>query len=391
MSAAPLRSAARDLGERSPSAAPRIVFRVDASLRMGIGHVMRCLTLADVLQAGGASCRFICRAHAGHLIELIRQRGHDAVALPLPAAATPAVDQPGECDYAAWLGTSWQRDAEETRAALDGERADWLIVDHYALDARWERVLRPAVARLMIIDDLANRSHAGDLLLDQNLGRRAEDYAGLVAAECRLLIGPRYALLRPEFAALREASLQRRDGAAPKRLLITMGGVDQPNATGQVLAALGHAPLAADCRITVVMGPTAPWLGAVRELAATLRWPTTVLTGVDNMAALMADSDLAIGAAGSTSWERCCLGLPTLMVVIADNQREVAACLESLQAARLLELGEPLPSMLHQQLETIQNDGTALAAMIRQAAGVTDGRGARRVSALLSDREAFER
>jgi UDP-2,4-diacetamido-2,4,6-trideoxy-beta-L-altropyranose hydrolase len=358
-----------------------VAFRVDASFDIGTGHVMRCLTLADALAARGAECRFICREHPGHLIEHIRGKGYTVHALPVGASLLAMRGESHPIDnppHARWLGCPWETDAAQTKAVLIHEKPDWLVVDHYALDARWENALQGCYGKLMVIDDLADRPHACDLLLDQNLGREPGDYEALVPSHCRRLIGPRFALLRPEFAALREYSLQRRRTPELKRLLITMGGVDQPNATGKVLEALRACPLPSDCQITVVMGARAPWLEQVRSLAATMPWPTTVRVNISDMAQVMADSDLAIGAAGSTAWERCCLGLPTLLVILAENQKEGALALEQNGAARLL--GKP-GAILH-ELKSILSmlvEGQSLAGMIHSACAVTDGWGAARV------------
>ena len=316
----------------------RVAIRTDASLDIGSGHVMRCLTLADALKEQGADCHFICRVHSGHMVELIRLRGHSVTALPIgqlsPAMASGPESQPV---HAALLGCDWQTDAEQMASVLVDLQPDWLVVDHYALDQRWEEVLTPHCRKLLVIDDLADRSHRCDLLIDQNLGRQPLDYAGLVPTHCQVLTGPHFALLRPEFAALRPYSLQRRQAQPPLRqLLITMGGVDQPNATGQVLQALKACALPADCRITVVMGLAAPWLQNVQELARQMPWLTEVVVNVSDMAQRMADSDLAVGAAGSTSWERCCLGLPTLMVVLAANQQASAQALKNANAVYLI-------------------------------------------------------
>lgn len=355
---------------------PLVVFRADASLDIGTGHVMRCLTLAEALRARGATCRFVCRTHPGHLIDLVRQRGFKVALLP-PAtedAPTAAPDNMPPA-HAHWLGADWGTDAEQTRAALGGERVDWLVVDHYALDARWERRLRGACSRLMVIDDLADRPHDCDLLLDQNLGRGAADYAALVPGGCAVLTGPHYALLRPEFAALRPDSLARRESPQLKRLLITMGGVDKDNATGRVLDALRQCPLPLDCQVTVVMGPHAPWLDHVREQAAELPWPAEVMTNVSDMAQLMVASDFAIGAAGSTSWERCCLGLPSILLVLADNQRGIARALERAGAAHMTDIDS-----IHRDLERFFREvgasETILKAASLAAGTITDGHGA---------------
>lgn len=356
-----------------------IAFRADASLQIGTGHVMRCLTLADALAEQGAQCTFICRKHSGHLLSLIEQRGHRALSLPTPTDDYEA--QPGFA-HAAWLGTDWTTDAEQTQRVLAYQRVDWLVVDHYALDHRWEYALRSCTKRLMVIDDLADRPHDCDLLLDQNLGRSAEDYASLLEPGTTTLIGPQYALLRPEFAALRVHSLARRSEPKLKHLLITMGGVDKDNATGQVLEALKECPLLQDSRITVVMGPHAPWLDKVREQAANMPRPTEVLVGVSNMAQLMAESDLAVGAAGSTSWERCCLGLPSIVLAVAENQRAGLEALQDTGAVIALTACNQIRDVLSDWL-LVDLTESPLPKLSKAAATVTDGAGGAKVVKLL--------
>lgn len=348
-----------------------IAFRTDASLLIGTGHVMRCLTLADALRERGAQSTFICRPHAGHLLELIQQRGHAAKALDL---ADDAFSAPANPSHAKWLGTDWVSDAAQTQLALGDQMVDWLVVDHYALDRNWEQTLRPRTRRIMAIDDLADRQHDCDLLLDQNLGRQTKDYVGLLSRHTKSLIGPAYALLRPEFAQWRENSLQRRALPQLKNLLINMGGVDLANATGQVLAALTRCELPADLCITVVMGPTTPWLVQVQAQATAMPRPTQVLAGVNNMAQLMAGSDLCIGAAGSTSWERCCLGLPAIQLVLADNQKGINAALElagSVLTVQLDKLLVELPSVF----STVSRSNI-LFGLSKNAAVACDGLGA---------------
>lgn len=353
----------------------KIAFRADASLRMGSGHVMRCVTLADALKQKGAECHFLCREHPGHLIELVRGKGH--VVHVLPCEPESPIDRNGPA-HAAWLGATQEQDAQACLPILQALQPDWLIVDHYALDIRWEESLQPFCRRLMVIDDLADRVHQCDLLLDQNLGRKPADYAGLIPEACTVLAGPQYALLRPEFAALREYSLERRKQPKLQNLLITMGGVDQPNATGKVLEALKHSALPDDIRIDVVMGAKAPWLEKVKEIARGMPWPTDVLVNVADMAQRMADCDLAIGAAGGTSWERCCLGVPTIMVVLADNQWSGAQALQDAQAACLL--GDiPAISRLPAALVLLEQR-TELERMSLMSTRITDGLGATRVA-----------
>lgn len=342
-------------------------FRTDASVQIGTGHVVRCLTLADALRERGAKCIFLCRTHVGHLIDLIERRGHEAVALPSPAKAfQPPAVAPA---YADWLGTDWSEDATATRQALGGLCLDWIVVDHYALDWHWEQMLRQHCARLMVIDDLADRRHDCDVLLDQNLGRLAEDYHDMVPEGTAIYIGPQFALLRPEFSKLRSASLKRRQNITLKRLLVNMGGVDKDNVTGQVLAVLQSCALPQNVKITVVMGPKAPWSEQVMAQASSIRWDVEVLADVSKMAELMAESDLVIGAAGSTSWERCCLGVPTIQLILAENQRQVANALSDRNAAILLERPLDLRNLFDQlTMEKLQQ-------ISKNSSAICDGRG----------------
>ncbi|ERS10120.1 hypothetical protein Q668_20930 [Alcanivorax sp. PN-3] len=354
-----------------------VFFRTDASTCIGTGHVMRCLTLAKALKEQGAECAFIGREHPGHLLDLLEKEGFACHRLPAPrpTIAPGDVSDNGGSDYAFWLGVPREQDANDCLPIIKQSQPDWLVVDHYALDADWEQRLRPHVGKIMVIDDLANRSHDCDLLLDQNLGRKASDYADKVPAACKVLTGPEFALLRPEFAAHRDSSLARRRTAPSlTHILVTMGGVDAHNATGSVLCALAKSHLPEACRISVVMGAKAPWLQQVQARAAAMPYQTEVLSGINNMAETMSSADLCIGAAGSTSWERCALGLPSLTVVLADNQEAIADALSQTGAALALTL-TPLEEELPRHIARLQKQPGILKSMSDAAAGVTSGAG----------------
>ena len=356
-----------------------IAFRSDASLQIGTGHVMRCLTLADALRERGAKSTFICRPHDGHLLDLIQQRGHTATAL---APVDVTFNAPADPSHAKWLGTDWASDAAQTQHALGDQVVDWLVVDHYALDRRWEQAMRPHGRRIMAIDDLADRPHDCDLLLDQNLARQTNDYGELLSRHTQTLIGPLYALLRPEFAQWRERSLQRRAQPQLKNLLITMGGVDQANATGQVLDALSNCKLPTDLDITVVMGSGAPWLSKVHEQAAFMPRKTQVLVGVNNMAQLMAESDLCIGAAGGSAWERCVLGLPSIVLIISSNQYRGAMALQNHEAAWVADDSRHLVAHLT-VLFSMEKQKDSLRKMSQAGASLASGKGAAQLVELL--------
>lgn len=359
------------------------VFRADASVQIGTGHIMRCLTLADALAQRGHECQFICRDHQGSLHELILGKGYKVTTLRGTVDVRTDVSDSAESAYAGWLGVPWQQDAEQSIEFLASVDADWLIVDHYALDARWERRVAEAVGRIMVIDDLADRHHQCALLLDQNLGRCSLDYDKLVPNDCLRLIGPEFALLRPEFSELRERSLQRRGQPELKRILISLGGVDRTNVTGRVLSALATTALPVDTQLDIIMGASAPHLDEVRKQAARLPFQTMISVNVTDMAHRMYLADLSIGAAGGTSWERCCLGLPAILVVLADNQIAGARALQESGAAAVIPTEDLLQVRLPVLLQQLCEPETAIR-MSNCAAAVTAGDGVSKVAQTLT-------
>lgn len=294
-------------------------FRCDASDRMGSGHLRRCLTLADALRDAGAQCTFLC-ATPRHPPDTVAAARHDWVFLDVDAGSAGPVgaEDGAPVPYSSWLPHGWAADAACCRRAIR-RPVDWLVVDHYALDARWEQAMRAQADAVMAIDDLADRTHAADLLLDANFDRGAGDYDGLVPAHTERLMGSRYVLLRPEFA--RERATRRPRVGAPRSILVNMGGSDPDDATSVALAELDAVATGRPLAATVVLGVGAPWARRVRERAAACRFPVSVLEGIDNIAEVMKRCDLAIGAGGTGVYERLFLGLPSLVTAIAPNQR----------------------------------------------------------------------
>jgi UDP-2,4-diacetamido-2,4,6-trideoxy-beta-L-altropyranose hydrolase len=342
-----------------------VAIRADASADIGTGHVMRCLTLANALRGRGATVSFLCREYAGHLCSQVEADGFAVHRLPVlaasPSHASLAVPEIG-----------WELDAEQSRIALEhaGMRPELLVVDHYGLGRPWERALRPLTRRILVIDDLADRPHDCDVLLDPNLHDSPNiRYVGLVAASTRVFVGPRYALLRPEFDLV--AARTRDSGLS--RMLIFFGGADSSNEALKLVHALrGLAERAP---------PTVIVLGAINSNVEELRRTTlgmdriqlVVTTG--EMARLMDEADLGVGTCGSAAWERCLLGLPALVVVSAENQRDDARILHSLGAVR--NLGDASDTSVKRWIEEIgalQKDSAALQAMSRAATAVMRGR-----------------
>jgi UDP-2,4-diacetamido-2,4,6-trideoxy-beta-L-altropyranose hydrolase len=270
-------------------------------MAIGTGHLFRCLTLANAMKRKGASISFICRGFPADLDAVLEKNGFDIHRL---SSTDPAAD------------------AAETMAVFRRVgKPHWLVADHYSLDRTWEVRLRPFAERIMVIDDLANRPHDCDLLLDQNdLAPQSRRYAGLVVNGCKLLLGPRYALLRPEFLEAWRWS-RNRDGNV-RRILLSFGGSDPTNETEKALEAiriLGRPDIIVD----VVVGEANEKLDRIRRLCSEAG-NFVFYRQANNMAELMSKADLAIGAPGTSTWERCFLGLPAVTVVVAENQLSVA-------------------------------------------------------------------
>ena len=351
-----------------------VIFRVDASLKMGTGHVIRCLTLAQVLKDNGAKVEFICRKHKGNLIDKIRSS--EFIVHELEVFEETEVDT--RLAHSHWLEATQQQDADDCIDILKAEKTDWLIVDNYALDEEWQKKLKPYYEKLMVIDDLADRKHQCDILLDQTFGRQQEDYLTLTPEDCKLLLGSQYALLRPEFVEWRGISLERRSKPEFKQLLINMGGVDVDNVTEKVLDELTICNLPNDLKITVVMGGSAPHLESIKSKAIVLPYKTEIKVDVDNMAEIMANSDIAIGAAGATTWERCCLGLPTIQIVIAKNQQFLAEKLAYQNIAKLVKETNEIIFLLESSLEWMESIGGS-------ALEICDGMGVYKVFNKMTD------
>ncbi len=299
----------------------RVVFRVDASLEMGIGHVMRCLTLAQVLKENGANVEFICRKHKGNLIDKICSNDFNVFELELPTEKK--VDD--KLFHSHWLGVTQQQDADDCINALKLEETDWLIVDHYSLDKDWQRKIDPYYEKLMVIDDLADREHQCDILLDQNLVANMNSrYNNLIKSPCQRLLGPKFSLLQPIYGKLHKHVNKRE---LVKRIIISFGGSDVDNLTELFIKAFINLDVV-DIHVDVVIGKNSPSFQSIQD--RTKNYSNIHLhSDLPSLAKLMVNSDLAIGASGATTWERLCLRLPSIVVTLAYNQEAVANELHS--------------------------------------------------------------
>jgi UDP-2,4-diacetamido-2,4,6-trideoxy-beta-L-altropyranose hydrolase len=316
---------------------------------------MRCLALAHALRTAGVECEFICRPLPDSLAALLTAAGHGLSLIPGPFSVAD--------------------DVAATLAALDGRKVDWLVVDHYGLDAGWERAVRVCAQGILAIDDLADREHDCDVLLDQNPYAGMESrYDGKLPRSCRTLLGARFALLREEFVVARKNAVPR--SGAVHRLLIFFGGMDNADCTSAAVEAAARV-LPAGTAVDVVIGAEFRRREHIAEFCASHGYALHVQTS--RMAALMASADLALGAGGSASWERCCLGLPALVVVVAENQRALVR--DAAHAGLLFapEFEDFSAASFAKHLRTVLADASGMSAMSERGMATVDGQGVRRV------------
>lgn len=352
----------------------RIIIRVDASHVIGTGHLMRCLTLAKALRNSGGEVVFVCREHVGNLIQQLEAHHFDVYRLPV----SPKMSIFSPNDYSAWLGVTQEQDAIETSSVLKNKSFDWLIVDHYALDIIWEKKMRSWVGQILAIDDLANRDHDCDVLLDQNYFGKvsASRYDTRISHECQRLLGPSYALLQPEYAQLR--SILPLCSGQVHRVLVFLGGYDGTEETSKVLAALSY-PDVLHWSVDVVIGANYPNIEKL-EAEVNQRPSTSLYRMLPTLAGLMARADLVIGAGGATTWERMCLGLPSLVVSVAENQVAFTQALTADEFQASISAG-PNASIedWHQAIFQLIQDPVRLIQLAQNARQLVDGEGCQRV------------
>lgn len=321
-------------------------FRLDAGVRIGTGHFMRCLAIANELGRHNSHCHFICR-------EL------------LPPLHSEAVNQGGHTVHTVC----------NEEAALDilaELKPACLIIDHYGLDARFEIKARTFSKRILVIDDLANRSHCCDFLLDQGPLRTPEDYQHWIDRECQYLLGSDYALIRPEFRQMRKTHT-----SSWKRGLICFGGADPGNVTLVILEALDSQHRMKDVKWTAIAGTANPHWQELKHFASSSRLDLLLIKQSDRMAKLMAEHDFAIGAAGSMTWERACIGIPTLTIPIADNQALGIEAIRYFGLGETLKVSELTPTTLVSALERLQQQADVY---LRRNQAMVDGLGVVRLS-----------
>lgn len=382
-----------------------IAFRVDSSSIMGYGHVMRCLTLAQALleqfgkQAGqlqGDSLliSFICREHQGHINRLIKEAGFNLISLGTLNNLTASTILQTDTDT--WLGVNHEKDASDCVVKINTlPFINLLIVDHYAIDYKWQTLISSYCQALMVIDDLANRRHHCDILLDQTYGRNKDCYLKLSPQYCQLLIGEQYMLLRGEFSILRKNSQRKRalyiqelknkqvKDIVSTNILVSMGGSDPDNLTQTSLNGIKNfleTNSNLDVTSTVIISSQSKHRSSIKKFCKEHDW-ATLIVDCQEMAELMLLADLAIGASGTSAWERCCLGLPCLSTVNAENQQLIANNLE--QAGAIINLGwfeSICQADISSAITSVLCNVKAYEAMATACFNIGNGRGAIKVA-----------
>ena len=334
-----------------------VVIRVDSGKEIGWGHMMRCVSLAEAFRSKNVKVSFISRKLSRSLCKFIEEKGYDVHYLPN-------------------RDLEWKNDAEKTIKIVDNlNSVDWLVVDNYGLDKKWEITLRPHVKRIMVIDDMPKREHDCDLILDQNLYENMKKcYEGLIPQNCKKLIGPKFALLRKEFQQIRK-NLRKRNGEI-KRILVSFGSSDPTNETMKVFDAINQLDNK-QIKVDFVFGISGKTYKNMKKLCSKTSNITCHYQSM-NIAQLMKKSDLSIGAGGSTTWERCCLGLPSIVSISAENQKKLTEAVAKNGCS--INLGWVEELSFKDYVKAIKSlDNLSLTRMSQKCMQLVDGKGTHRV------------
>ena len=341
----------------------KIGIRADASDKIGSGHIMRCLTLANKLAELGGDITFLCAELSNHLHDEITKHHHSVFEIETGDLAS---------------------DISQCTSLASQVSLDAMIVDHYKLDYEWENALKDKCNFLIAIDDLADRKHECDILIDQTFGRSAAEYEALTPIDCEILTGSDFAILRPEFKALREANLHNRSRQKLENILISLGGADNGSLLLDILNRLNAIELSPNTKLTLVAGPNTSHLNKIKDQIEELKFKASHVPNLTNMAEELSNSDLVIGAAGTSTWERLCLGVPSYLFIIADNQKLIGERMEKLGAAKVIKHADQLfiDELDPQSPYLIKT----LSSITKTASNIIDGNGTDRVASKIMER-----
>ena len=361
----------------------KIAFRVDASTVIGTGHVARCLALARGLSIRGHECVFLSRNHSGNMNGYIADCGYPIYVLKNENVQRLDNDTDNTA-YSEWLYCGWEDDATQCIEHLDNT-VDLLIVDHYAIDYKWEGAMSKFANVIFCIDDLANRRHFCNILLDQTIINNELSYNYLVPNGTRILIGPKFALLREEFRKWRQSSLKRRENITVEKILISLGGIDENNITKLIMTTIEKIHLDSLKSVDVIVPPGSPNYQSNLTQFSEQNLPINFISGTNEMARLLCECDLAIGAGGSSTLERFCLGVPSIVVPIAENQVNLVTSIFSRNLGYTISSVSGIEVQLFDIMTNLKPN--VLKMFSKRSAKLCDGNGVNRVVELI---EAFD-
>jgi len=352
-----------------------VLIRADSSSKIGAGHIMRCLTLALELRRRGVDVEFVSRVLKGNILNHVREHGFSVGAIP---SLNPNGDESIDYEY----------DAKETIEVINKRCVDWCIVDNYNLDSKWHKLVKQKIDNVFVIDDMPNRQFDCEVLLDQTYARNECDYTNLTPNDCKLLLGTEYALLRSEFSELRSYALKKSNNFTGEwKIMISMGGMDIDNYTSVVLRAIEKFSWTIRPQITIALNSSSPHLDDISKLIKDMMIEARLYIDTDDMAKMMLEADFAIGGGGTTSWERCCLGLPTIAIILADNQRQIVDNLEQAGAVIKVDaMNTDLDRSLNNAFSEITNNEDRLISLSRNAINICDGSGLTKCADIICSR-----
>lgn len=361
----------RTLSRKERKIDSKILLRVDSSTNIGSGHVIRCLTLAGSLHKMGLECCFVCRPWDGNLIEMIQDRGYRVYKISKPKY----IEMNSERQYESWIGATEEEDSKEIIDIVkeDGIRYP-IVVDHYGLTKKWHSLVKAVSGPIFAIDDLADRELECEVIIDQNVSSEDKgEYRSLVPDGCVALLGPKYAILRAEFYEQRASRTRERKN----RILIYFGAFDRLNLCSRVARKIRSR--SKDISISVVAGNQYSYTSLSKEFKDDRL--VDIVVNPSSMAELMIEADIAIGAAGTTSWERACVGLPAIIVSVATNQDRVGREIQKTGAGIFLgRIGQVSTDKIVSTMEKTMSNDRELQRMSEKGMALVDGMGASRVS-----------
>ena len=358
----------------------KVVFRADASSKIGAGHIVRCKTLADELHYRGAEVRFVCSELSGNLMRVLKEAGHQAVIL------RSGFESPGDTLAEIAVGAKAQSvDAMQTVEELAHLEVDWLVVDNYHLDVHWEILLRPHARHVLVIDDLADRRHDCDVLVDPTYGETAERYKGLLSTDTYCMCGSQYALLRPQFIARRPSCVKSIPQVRKMRVHVFFGSTDLFNHTlrfSELL--LRHF---AGLQIVAIVGRDNGFRDQLQALSEAHRDRFSWQSDVSDMAASMAVCDVAFGAPGGATWERAALGLPAAYLAVSSSHEKILERLNANGLCSYLGVADQITDdNFLEGMRAFLTDAKSLEDMGTRGLQAIDAKGVQRVADLMEER-----